>query len=101
MCTAPNGGTWKAQDLFTRPHRFFGLPSLIDPILHPNDKYNKPKVEEPDPVIERQAYVSPLPRTNADSANRRRIAGLNTSSQGLMAAASTTATPLPVGGGGG
>ena len=64
-----------------------------------NSDYQK-KPPKPDPVIERQAYVSPAPRTSLSSNNnRRRVAGVNTSSQGVAGAASTTANPLPVGGG--
>lgn len=96
MCSAGKA-TWDAKDLFTRPHRFFGLPSLIDPILHPNDDYNKTKMPEITPAIERQAYKSPVPRDTISAAERRRMAGVTTGSQGVTEPASTTR--LPVGGG--
>lgn len=97
MCTAGKA-TWDAKDLFTRPHRFFGLPSLIDPILHPNDEYNKPKIPEVTPPIERQAYKTPAPRDLSSSSSMdRRRAGVSTGSQGVTTPVSTTR--LPVGGG--
>lgn len=103
MCSAPNGGTWDAKDLFTRPHRFFGLPSLIDPMLHPNDEYNKPKMPELEPIVERQPYKDPVTRAQLsgqyDSNRRRIIAGVATSTNGVSAPASTTRGVINVGGG--
>lgn len=46
-------GTGKVFDAIFRPHRFFGLPSVLDPILHPDDKYNRPAaadLETPKPT---------------------------------------------------
>lgn len=54
----------------------------------------KPKIQAPAPVIERQAYKSPVPRGSLASgdgdARRRMIAGVATSAQGVTTQASTT-----------
>lgn len=56
---------------------------------------SKPKIPAPTPVIERQAYKSPVSRASLSSgtdpnARRRLIAGVATSAQGVLEPASTT-----------
>lgn len=80
-----------------KPYSASPLNNLFGEAMGNPDHVKKPR--EPDPVIQRQAYVSPLPRSSSTSSNRRRIAGMATSAQGVIGAASTTANPLPVGGG--
>ena len=98
MCWSIGKGENDAMNIF-RPHRFLGIRSPIDAMVHPGDEYNQPKQAAVDPVIERQAYVSPIPRTSSSVTNRRRLAGVNTSSQGVSGGASTTGGVIPVGGG--
>jgi hypothetical protein len=74
---------------------------------------SKPKVPKPQPVIERQAYRSPVPRESLgsdDADRRRRLMGVETGAGGVTGAASTTGrvqfggdTPMnpTIGGGGG
>lgn len=40
MCVGKVGETLAK----TTPHRLFGLPSYLDPMLHPDSKYNAPKI---------------------------------------------------------
>jgi hypothetical protein len=54
------------------PHRALGLPSLIDPILHPNDPYNRDvnpltKVKKPPPP----EPVTPLPDATSSEVRNR------------------------------
>lgn len=53
---------------------------------------SKPKVPKPTPVIQRQAYRSPPPRSSVGSGTdrQRRIPGVVTSTQGDTSTASTT-----------
>ncbi len=65
-------GSGKLLDAVFRPHRFFGAPSLIDPMLHPNDKYNQPKVAKaPDAPA-----ATELPFDDTDARARQRQADL-------------------------
>ena len=98
MC---KGGTGKITDIF-RPHRMLGLPSLLDPMLHPNDPYNKPKVPEPEKVVQRQGYKDPVSRASLSSddaeTRRRMIAGVVTGARGVENMASTTRGVRALGG---
>lgn len=54
---------------------------------------SRPSIPTPEPVIQRQAYRSPTPRGSSGDpgdARRRRIAGMETSTQGVTDEASTT-----------
>lgn len=100
MCTSR--GTKNFGDLVFRPHRFFGLPSLIDPMMNPYDKYNLPEVEEaPDPKkAARQKMVAAQAGTTGFDVIRRRrdpapIAGVTTGTLGY----SGQTAPIRVGGG--
>lgn len=97
MCTAGKA-THKGFDLIFRPHRFFGLPSLIDPMLNPNDKYNKPKIPDIPSEPVRQDYRTPVSREAlaGAAARRRLIAGVATSVNGVTGEASTTSNPTPI-----
>lgn len=92
MCVS-NNLRGDIRDSIFRPHRLVGAPSLIDPVLHPNDKRNKPKQPAVTPAVQRQAYKNPVSRESLASSDpnaRRRLAGVATSAQGVTDAASTT-----------
>ena len=99
----------KVGDALLRPHRLFGGPSLIDPMLHPNDPYNLEKnplskvdkAATPDAPVERQPYKDAPAKASilgaVDQARRQRNMGVVTSSQGVTTPASTTKNPLAAG----
>ena len=90
MCTGKVGD--KLANL--SPHRLLKLPSYLDPMLHPDSKYNQPKVI-PYKDAKTQAGVS-IPSISALIAKKQRNAGgINPT-----LASGTPDTPvLPVGGG--
>lgn len=108
MCTS-NGkgigsGSIKALEPLRNlaPHRWLGLPSILDPMLNPKDKYNQPKTPTLEPVVERQDYKDPVTReqlaSSDESKRRRMIAGVATSTLGVTGPASTTRGVIAVGG---
>lgn len=106
MCTGNGGllndsrGRARGPDWLFRPHRMIGGGSLIDPILHPNDPYNRDKnpisktkqVQLPEEV-ERQPYRASQGRDVAVGAvdqRRRRQRALASGAQGDDSVAQTT-----------
>lgn len=97
MCFLPSASKALGEAVgIEKPYDASIANNLFGEAMGNADYQKKPVV---DPVIERQAYVSPVPRSSSSSSKRRRIAGMETSSQGVLGPASTTANPLPVGGG--
>lgn len=68
--------TGKVGDALFRPHRLFGGPSLLDPMLHPYDKYNAPKVESaPNPQSRAAPMPAAAPAETNTAATRKRAMG--------------------------
>lgn len=94
---ATKQGTGKVFDAIFRPHRFLGLPSIIDPLVNPNDKYNRPKadsIEAPE--------VTPLPDESSAGVkyrvdqNRRARSGRRGYGSTLITGQLGDGTPPPV-----